>query len=129
MILFDTSVLIERENLDLDPTQAYGASIFSRAELEFGAAKATGGKAERRRARLAKLDEEFEWLPFDEGTTRAYGAVAAAVHKHAPAQARRTDTYIAAQAYQYGVKLMTLNPADFQHVRSMIEVILPPGSE
>jgi predicted nucleic acid-binding protein len=129
VILLDTSVLIERDISSLDQKQNYAASIFSRAELEFGASVATGDEACERRTRLAFLDQRLEWLAFDEGSTHAYGTVAAAVHPHAPAQARRIDTYIAAQAYQHGVPLMTLNLADFRHLSALVDVILPPSRE
>lgn len=36
VILLDTSVLIDLDGYAFDPAEEYGASIVSRAELEFG---------------------------------------------------------------------------------------------
>ncbi|MDR0489380.1 MAG: PIN domain-containing protein [Propionibacteriaceae bacterium] len=122
MILLDTSVLISPMS-DLDPIQEYAASILSRAELEFGLAVSHGNQASIRRQRLRDLDGLFSWLPFTELTTRAYGVLARALHTHAPAQARRIDTYIAAHALELGVPLLTGNPKDFQHLAHLVEVL------
>ena len=71
----------------------------------------------------------FDWLPFDLDSTRAFGVVARAVHAKAPAQARRIDTYLAGQALQHGIPLMTLNPGDFKHLTSLVTVIAPPEAQ
>ena len=122
MILLDTSVLIADPALALAAEQDYGASILSRAELEFGVAVASGARAERRRRRLHELDQLFDWLPFTPSTTRAYGILARAMHPGAPAQARRIDTYIAAHALDLGIPLLTANPHDVERIASLIEV-------
>lgn len=127
MILLDTSVLISRDLVNLDSSESYAASILSRAELEFGVAVARGSTARQRRELLAALDGLFDWLPFDKGTTRAYGIIVGAIHPHGPAQARRIDSYIAAHALQHGVPLMTLNPTDLRHLGTLVTVLTPPG--
>jgi len=123
MIILDTSVLIDDHLQSLPSDQEYAASILSRAELEFGVAVADDAHRDERRKRLAQLDELFDWLPFSSATTRAYGVVAKATHTHAPAQARRIDTYIAAHALELGVPLMTANTADFARVQHLITVL------
>ncbi|MDR0416717.1 MAG: PIN domain-containing protein [Propionibacteriaceae bacterium] len=124
MILLDTGVLIDQSWPD---DAEVGASVLSRAELEFGVAVARTpqDRADRVR-RLADLDACLEWLPFDEAASRAYGALAALIRVQAPAQARRTDTFIAAQALQHGAQLMTTSPRDFAHIAHLVEV-LPPN--
>jgi len=122
MIILDTSVLID-DLRNLPEDQEYAASILSRAELEFGVAIAKDAQRDERRQRLAQLDDLFDWLPFSTATTRAYGILAHATHVHAPAQARRIDTYIAAHALELGVPLMTANTADFAHVQHLITVL------
>ena len=122
MIILDTSVLID-DLRNLPEDQEYAASILSRAELEFGVAIAKDAQRDERRQRLAQLDDLFDWLPFSTATTRAYGILAQATHVHAPAQARRIDTYIAAHALELGVPLMTANTADVAHVQHLITVL------
>ncbi len=123
MIILDTSVLIASGLAGLPSDQEYGASILSRAELEFGASIAHGDQADQRRRRLVALDQVFAWLPFTESTTRAYGILSRAVHPHAPAQARRVDTYIAAHALELGVPILTANAADLRWVAHLVTVL------
>ena len=123
MILLDTSVLIAADIRRLSGDRIFGASILSRAELEFGVAVAGPGQVDGRRRRLADLDALFDWLSFTEATTHAYGILARVIHPEAPAQARRIDTYIAAHALQLSVPLMTANPKDFQRVAHLIDVM------
>jgi predicted nucleic acid-binding protein len=104
-------------------------SILSRAELEFGITVAGPDLVAERRQRLEDLDAVFDWLPFDLGSTRAFGVVAPAVHAKAPAQARRIDTYLAGQALQHNVPLMTLNPGDFKHLLDLVTMIAPPDAQ
>ncbi|MDR0592269.1 MAG: PIN domain-containing protein [Bifidobacteriaceae bacterium] len=131
MILLDTSVLVDADLSSLDPAESYAASILSRAELEFGVAVAPEDARFGRRARLEFLDAAIDWLPFDEESSRSYGTLARAMHAGAPAQARRTDTFIAAQAHRHGVPLMTRNARDFQRVASLVAILTwpPPDAD
>jgi len=122
MILLDTSVLIS-DMVGLDPNQEYAASILSRAELELGVAIAQGELLDERRRRLARLDNIFDWLPFTEATTRAYGILAQTIHASAPAQGRRIDTYIAAHALELGVPLLTANPKDLNCISHLVTLL------
>ncbi|MDR3202849.1 MAG: hypothetical protein LBT54_06950 [Bifidobacteriaceae bacterium] len=121
MILLDTNVLISGS---FPPVGEMGASILSRAELEFGIRAARdGATAAARTRRLANLDRVLEWAPLDRAASRAYGLLAAEIHRRAPAKARRTDTFIAAQAYALGVPLMTANTEDFELMAHMVDII------
>ncbi|MDR2373883.1 MAG: hypothetical protein LBD77_07260 [Bifidobacteriaceae bacterium] len=121
MILLDTTVLVD---LAFPESEQVSASILSRAELELGIRVAPdAATAARRTARLAVLDAMLEWLPFTEADSRAYGVIGAAVHARAAAQARRTDTFLAAQAYARGAGLMTANVQDFKHVSHLVRVL------
>ena len=122
MILLDTSVLID-DMVGLDSNQEYAASILSRAELELGVAVAHREQLDKRRRRLAQLDNIFDWLPFTEATTRAYGILAQTIHASAPAQARRIDTYIAAHALELGVPFLTANPKDFNRISHLVTIL------
>ena len=123
MILLDTGVLIANPLLSLDADEQYGASVLSRAELEFGVTVSDGAVAAGRRRRLQELDELFDWLVFTAATSRAYGILAKALHADSPAQARRIDTYIAAHALELGVPLLTTNPRDFGRIGSLVDIL------
>lgn len=91
MILLDTNVLIDLDLYAFDPDEEYGASILSRAELEFGvrAARTPHDAAERTR-RLNQLDQRFDWVGFDVESTRSYGLVAAGLERPVQRFAVRT---------------------------------------
>ena len=127
MILVDTCVLIDWANLDTNPDESYAASILTRAEFEFSIHNARTAQVRAARARrLIDLDKTFSWLPFTTAATVSYGILATAIHRAgAAAQARRTDTFIAAQAHALGVPLMTLNPTDFAHVADLVALTVP----
>lgn len=128
MILLDTNVLIDLPDDGFLGDEALGASILSRAELEFGIRAARNDTIALARTQyLAALDRLIDWLPFDADASRAYGFLAAAMHRNgAKGQARKTDTFIAAQAYAARVPLVTRNIADFAPISSLIH-ILDPG--
>lgn len=125
MILLDTDVLIDIEKYAFSADEVYGASILSRAELEFGvrAAKTPRATAERRR-RLNALDARFDWIGLDVDSTRSYGVVAAGA-KATGAKVRGKDALIAAQAHRHGAAVMTANVGDFEPFDQLIEIIAP----
>ncbi|QDP98330.1 type II toxin-antitoxin system VapC family toxin [Microlunatus elymi] len=125
MILLDTNVLIDLDQYQFDPQEVYGASILSRAELEFGVRAATnpGDIAERTR-RLNDLDQRFDWIPVDIESTRSYGIVAAGA-RATGARIRSKDALIAAQAHRHGATVMTANTDDFSPFDHLIEVSAP----
>ena len=131
MIVVDTNVLIDWHRYAHDPAEQYGASILSRAELEFGINAAPDPTtAAARRSHLNALDARIDWLPFDTAASRSYGVLAAAVRAAgAPAQTRRTDTYIAAQAHALGAALMTENTDDFAHLARLLQILRPASPD
>ena len=127
MMLLDTNVLIDLPDDDILGDEALGASILSRAELEFGIRTARNDAISLARAQyLAALDQFIDWQPFDVDASRAYGYLAASMHSDgARTRSRKTDTFIAAQAYGAGVALMTRNVTDFAPIAHLVRIIDP----
>jgi tRNA(fMet)-specific endonuclease VapC len=75
---------------------------------------------------LQRAEADFEALPFDADSARAYGRVAAALRSSGrKTTARAYDAMIAAVAIANGLPLYTCNPADFAEIDE-IEVIAIP---
>ena len=128
MILLDTCVLVDYDQYRFDTQDVYGASILSRAELEFGAHSAVDpSEFNRRMHRLEYFDRMFNWLDFDLECSRAYGFVAANASVRG-ARMRSKDALIAAQARRHGAAVMTTNLADFAPFAHLIEVVQPTSS-
>ena len=125
LILLDTCILIDLEKYSLENHNDYRVSILSRAELEYGIriAKSPGELAVRT-SRLASIDRNYNWLLFDEGSSRAYGEIAAGASATG-AKIRGKDALIAAQAFQIGAAVMTENMADFKPFKKYIQIIPP----
>lgn len=125
MILLDTNVLIDLDLYEFDPYEEYGASVLSRAELEFGihAARNPHDGAERTR-RINALDQRFAWVELDIESTRSYGIVAAGA-RVAGAKVRSKDALIAAQAHRHGAAVMTANIDGFRPFDHLVEVVAP----
>lgn len=126
MILLDTNVLIDLDRHRFDTREAYGASILSRAELEFGVQVAPSAESMAVRARrLAELDDRFRWIEFDVACTRSYGIIAAGA-RATGARVRSKDALIVAQAHRHGAAVMTANLDDFHPFDHLVQV-LPPA--
>lgn len=125
MIILDTNVLIDLDRYEFDPGEAYGASILSRAELEFGIRRARNphDTAERTR-RLNNLDARFDWLALDIESTRSYGLLAASASTSS-AKVRGKDALIAGQAHRYGAAVMTANIVDFTPFVHLVQIVAP----
>ncbi|PUB26935.1 hypothetical protein C8K30_105163 [Promicromonospora sp. AC04] len=125
MILLDTNILIDLDLYEFDSDEEYGASILSRADLEFGihAAKNPHDAAERTR-RINHLDQRFAWVELDIESTRSYGIVAAGA-RASGAKIRSKDALIAAQAHRHGAAVMTANIDDFKPFDHLVEVVAP----
>jgi predicted nucleic acid-binding protein len=113
----------------VDPTRLpdeLAISAVTLAELAAGP-HATPEPAERarRQDRLQRAEATFEPLPLDRAVARAYGRVYAAIS----AAGRKTrgrrafDLAIAATALAHGLPLYTRNPADFDDLDGLVEVI------
>ena len=125
MILLDTNMLIDLDRYRFDATETYGASILSRAELEFGIQVAPSAESMAVRARrLAELDDRFHWIEFDIASTRSYGIIAAGA-RATGARVRSKDALIVAQAHRHGAAVMTANLNDFRPFDHLVRVLAP----
>ncbi len=115
--LLDTSTVILLGRVD-DPSQLPDDSVVSAitlAELSVGPLVATSD-AERaaRQAHLQQAESDFEVVPFDAVSARAFGGVAASLRASGRKPAARAyDALIAATAIANGLPLYTANPGDF----------------
>lgn len=131
IVLLDTNVLVDLGRHHLEPEASYGASIFSRAELEFGirAARSSVQAAERRR-HLNELDDRFDWIEFDVDCTRSYGLLAAhAKGRVSGSRVRSKDALIAAQAHRHGAAVMTADRDDFRPFEELVQILSPRLAE
>ncbi len=82
-----------------------------------------------RQAHVQQAESDFDPLPFDTAAARAFGQVAASLHRHGrKATARAYDAMIAATAVANGLSVHTCNPADFQGIDGLTVVAVPhPG--
>jgi len=125
--LLDTSVLIDLEQIDVAVLpEAMAIAAISLAELAAGPhAAADGSERARRQDRLQRVESTFHVLPFDAAAARAYGRVYAA-EQAAGRKARgcrAIDLLIAATALAVGMPVYTRNPADFDSLSELIDVV------
>lgn len=125
--IIDTSVVIDLERIDpSDLPSEVAVSAVTFAELAAGP-HATADPAERarRQDRLQRAEATFEPVPVDGAAARAYGRVYAAVAAVGrKARGRRAlDLLIAATALSAGLPLYTRNPADFEELDNLLEVV------
>lgn len=115
--ILDTSTVILLGRLK-DPSDLPQDSVVSAvtlAELSVGPHVARTTKERiARQAHLQQAESDFETMPFDGLTARAFGRVAASLRSagRKPA-ARAYDALIAAAAISEDLPLYTCNPADF----------------
>jgi len=118
--ILDTStvVLLERiaDPRSLPPEPLITAVTL--AELSVGPLVASDPEAQAtRQLRLQQAEADFDPLPFDAAAARAFGRVAASLHRAGrKAGARSYDAMIAAVALANDLPLFTCNPADFAHI-------------
>jgi predicted nucleic acid-binding protein len=125
--LIDTSVVIDLERISADalPDEMTIAAI-TLAELAAGPhATNDAGERARRQERLQRVEATFVPLPFDADAARAYGRVYAAVFAAGrKARGRRAvDLLIAATALASQLAVYTRNPADFEGLAGLVEVV------
>ena len=125
--LLDTSAVIAMSHTDRSQLPAEIAqSAATLAELAIGP-HATDDVQEpaRRQDHLQRAERTFDPLPFDADAARAYGRVYAAVAATGrKARGRRAmDLLIAATALALDIPLFTYNPADFEGLDNLIDVV------
>ena len=125
--IIDTSVVINLERIDPAALPSELAiSAVTLAELAAGP-HATADPAERagRQDRLQRTEATFQPLPLDGSVARAYGRIYAAVAAAGRrARGRRAfDLLIAATALAAELPLYTHNPADFEGLGDLVEVV------
>jgi tRNA(fMet)-specific endonuclease VapC len=118
--LLDTSTVIllgritEPELLPDEPV----ISVITLAELSVGPHVApSDSERAARQAHLQQAEADFEPLPFDAGSARAFGRVAASLRASGRKPAARAyDALIAATAVAHDLAVYTCNPIDFQAI-------------
>lgn len=127
--LLDTSTLIllgrigDAAHLPDEPL----ISTITLAELSVGPLVA-GTESERgaRQAHLQQAEADFEPLPFDVAAARAFGRVAASLHRAGrKTTARAYDAMIAAVAVANDLPLYTCNPVDFTGIEDLEVMPVP----
>lgn len=120
--ILDTSVVIGLGELtEADLPQECLISAITLAELSVGPlVAATDDERAARQAHLQQAEADFDPLPFDASSARAFGQVAASLRKSGrKPKARAYDALIAATAIAYDLPLYTLNPRDFQGIKGL----------
>lgn len=124
--LLDTSVVIDHDLIDpaLLPEES-AISAVTLAELAAGPhATEDGAERARRQDRLQWAAATWDPLPFDAESARAYGRVFAAVRTgRRTARTRLADLLIASTAAAQDLTIYTRNPADFDHLAEIVEVV------
>lgn len=121
--MLDTSTVIVLDRLtDVEalPVEPLITTV-TLAELSVGPL-VTDSDAERiaRQARLQQAESDFEPLPFDASSARAFGRVAASLRRSGRKTTPRTyDAMIAAIAVANELPVYTCNPADFSGIDSL----------
>ncbi len=124
--LLDTSVVIDFDVIDPGALpESTAIAAITLAELAAGPhATADSEERARRQDRLQWASATWEPLPFDAEAGRAYGRVYAAMRAHGrPGRARLADLLIAATAVANGLPLYTRNPADFEPVHGLVDIV------
>ncbi len=82
-----------------------------------------------RQAHLQEAEADFDPLPFDRASARAFGQVAASLRQSGRKTAARAyDALIAATAMAHDLPVYTCNTADFEGIDGLqvVPVMLPP---
>lgn len=121
--LLDTNAVVLLDRLDVDelPEQPVITAV-TLAELSVGPL-VTDDPEERaaRQARLQEVEVAFDPLPLDAAAARAFGRVAAGLHRAGrKPQARAFDALIAAIAIANDLPLYTCNEDDFAGIPDLV---------
>jgi predicted nucleic acid-binding protein len=124
--LFDTSVVIDIGAVPADVfPEEISISAVTLAELTVGPHTTHDARERGRRQRqLEYLETTFQPLPFDASAAREYGVICAAALAAGRNWRRRPFDYmIAATARANGLPLYTRNPADFDGLEGLVEIV------
>jgi tRNA(fMet)-specific endonuclease VapC len=127
--VLDTSVVIAMRDI-IDPSALPEEPLITAvtlAELSAGPLVARD-EAERaaRQAHLQQAEADFDPLPFDRASARAFGQVAASLRRSGRKSAARAyDALIAATAMAHGLPVYTCNAADFDGIHGLRVVPVP----
>jgi tRNA(fMet)-specific endonuclease VapC len=127
--ILDTSALIALSDLSdasVLPDEPLITAV-TLAELSLGPLVARDQhERSARQARLQQVEADFEPLPFDAESARAFGRVAASLRQAGRKTAARAyDAMIAATAIANDLPLYTCNPADFDGIDDLAVVVVP----
>ena len=100
------------------------------AELSVGPLMAaTDEECAARQSHVQQAESDFDPLPFDVPSARAFGRVALALRRSGRAvKPRAYDVMIAATALANGLPLYTCNPKDFRGIDGLTVVAVPVPS-
>jgi tRNA(fMet)-specific endonuclease VapC len=118
--ILDTSTVVLLERID-DPRSLPPRPLITAvtlAELSVGPLVASDPSEQAtRQLRLQQAEADFDPLPFDAAAARAFGGVAASLHRAGRKRgARSYDAMIAAVAIANDLPLFTCNPADYEYI-------------
>jgi tRNA(fMet)-specific endonuclease VapC len=127
--ILDTSAVIAMSRMT-DPSALPAEPLITTVTLaELSAGPLVARDERERAARQAHLQEaeaDFDPLPFDRASARAFGQVAASLRKSGRKPAARAyDALIAATALANRLPVYTCNPADFGNIDGLEVVPVP----
>lgn len=131
--VLDTSVVIALRDIT-DPSVLPHEPLITTVTLaELSAGPLVARDEQERAARQAHLQEaeaDFDPLPFDRASARAFGQVAASLRRSGRKTAARAyDALIAATAMASGLPVYTCNPADFEGIDGLQVVPVRPAQQ
>lgn len=127
--ILDTSTVIMLGRLD-DPAVLPEEPLITAitlAELTVGPLVASSDQERAaRQAHLQQAESDFDALPFDASSARAFGRVAASLRQAGrKTTARSYDAMIAATALAHALPVYTCNPDDFAGIDGLTVVAVP----
>ena len=134
--LIDTCIWIDLERGRIGPAdvaritkeEEVFLSPITIAELQYGVELATDSAIRQARQRSVDLLKKKPILRIDEDTGAIYGRLAAELHKIGKRSDYRVmDLWMAAQALQFNLCILTYNAKDFQDVAGLAIVSLMPS--
>ncbi len=121
--LLDTSVVVDLPRLISSESLPLESEIcaITLAELSVGPLIAkTPAEQSARQSLLQIVESTFDPLPFDEGTARVFGRVAAQLRLSGrKTNAKAFDALIASTAIQHELPLFTRNASDFESIEGL----------